>query len=261
MSKKLTVKDIIGCKGKRKLTEIYTHTPLEAEACEEAGIDMIITSELNHYQRIRTAAPDTFLTVGLSYGRHLDESKILKRAFELVKEGADAVYCPQSPRFIKAIADEGIPVVGHSGFVPYKSTHYGGFKAYGKTAKEARNILDEIMRIQEAGAFAVELEIIPSKVASEISKRVDIFLIGMGSGTSCDAQYLFSDDVLGYNEGHIPRHAKVYTDTGVEFARVRAKAVNAYTEFLSDVQNKKYPDHTHEVKIDHMEFKNFKENS
>lgn len=259
MSKKLTVKDILGCKGKRKLTEIYTHTPLEAEACEEAGIDMIITSELNHYQRIRAAAPDTFLTVGLSYGRHLDEYQILKRAFELANEGADAIYCPQSPRFIKAISDEGIPVVGHSGFVPYKSTHYGGFKAFGKTAKEAQYILDEIMRIQDAGAFAVELEIIPSEVAAEIANRVGIFLIGMGSGTACDAQYLFSDDVLGYNPGHIPRHAKVYTDTSVDFARVKAKAVNAYAEFLSDVQNKKYPDYSHEIKIDPTELKTFKE--
>ena len=68
MQKKLTVKDILGSRGKRKLTEIYTHTVLEAEACEAAGIDMIITSELNDYERIRSAAPNTFFTVGLSYG-------------------------------------------------------------------------------------------------------------------------------------------------------------------------------------------------
>ena len=68
MQKKLTVKDILGFRGKRKLTEIYTHTVLEAEACESAGIDMIITSELNDYERIRSAAPNTFFTVGLSYG-------------------------------------------------------------------------------------------------------------------------------------------------------------------------------------------------
>ena len=66
MQKKLTVKDILGSRGKRKLTEIYTHTVLEAEACEAAGIDMIITSELNDYERIRSAAPNTFFTVGLS---------------------------------------------------------------------------------------------------------------------------------------------------------------------------------------------------
>ena len=142
---------------------------------------------------------------------------ILKRCFYLMNKGADAIYCPQSSRFIKAIADEGIPVIGHSGFIPYKSTHYGGFKAVGKTNIEAKKILSEIIKIKEAGAFAVELEIVPSKIATEISKVVDIFLIGMGSGLGCDAQYLFSEDVLGYNTGHIPRHAKVYSDLHKDF--------------------------------------------
>lgn len=259
MAKKLTVKDLLAFRGVRKLTEIYTHTPLEAEACEEAGIDMIITSEMNHYQRIRAAAPETFLTVGLSYGRHLDEYSILKRSFELLHQGADAIYCPQSPRFIKAIADEGIPVIGHSGFVPYKATHYGGFKAYGKTAEEAEKLLNDIIEIKQAGAFAVELEIVPSEVAAEIARRVDIFLIGMGSGIGCDAQYLFSDDVLGYNPGHIPRHAKVYTNTGVDFDRIKEKAKGAYAEFLDEVQQQKYPAKEHDIKIDLNELSKWKQ--
>ncbi|MEL0129347.1 MAG: 3-methyl-2-oxobutanoate hydroxymethyltransferase, partial [Paracoccaceae bacterium] len=167
MSKKLTVKEILDSRGLKKLTEIYTHTPLEAEACEKAGVDMIISSELNDYTRIRSAAPNTFFTVGLNYGAHLDEYSILKRCFYLMNKGADAIYCPQSSRFIKAIADEGIPVIGHSGFIPYKSTHYGGFKAVGKTNIEAKKILSEIIKIKEAGAFAVELEIVPSKIATE----------------------------------------------------------------------------------------------
>ena len=60
-----------------------------------------------------------------------------------MNNGADAIYCPQSLRFIKAISQEGIPVVGHTGFIPYKSTHYGGFKSFGKTAKEANKIYEE----------------------------------------------------------------------------------------------------------------------
>lgn len=258
MTDKLTVKDILDSRGKRKLTEIYTHSPLEAQACEAAGIDMIITSEFNNYRKIRDAAPHTFMTVGLGYGVHLDENRILRRSFELMNQGADAIYCPQSPRFIKAIANEGIPVVGHSGFVPYKSTHYGGFKAVGKTAAEAKKILDEIMAISAAGAFAVELEIVPSAVAEEISRRVDIFLIGMGSGIGCDAQYLFSDDVLGYNDGHIPRHAKVYSDTHIEFAKIRAKAITAYSAFIDDVRDQAYPSAEHEIKIGPEELAKFK---
>ena len=212
MKKKLTVKEILECKGKKKLTEVYTHNHLEAEACEIAGIEMIVSSELNDINNIRKSAKNTFLTVGLSYGKYLNELEILRRSFELHDAGADAIYCPQSNKLIKAIADEGIPVVGHTGFVPYKSSLYGGFKAFGKTAKEARKIYDQTLKLQDAGAFAIEIEIVPFKVAEFISKKVEAFMIGMGSGLGCDAQYLFSEDILGYNKGHIPRHAKVYTN-------------------------------------------------
>ena len=134
----LPIKDIINCKGKRKLAEVYTHNPLEAEACELAGIEMIVSSEKNDISGIRNAAKNTFLTVGLQYGKYLTEYDILKRSFVLFENGADAIYCPQSNKYIKAIADEGIPVVGHTGFIPYKSTFYGGFKAFGKNSKEAK---------------------------------------------------------------------------------------------------------------------------
>ena len=132
MKKKLTVKDILGSKGKKKLTQVYVHSPLEANACEQSGIDMIISSENNNFKFLRESAMNTFFTVGLQFGRYLSEYEIVKRSFQLLETGADAIYCPQSSRFIKAIANEGIPVVGHAGFIPYKATHYGGFKAYGK---------------------------------------------------------------------------------------------------------------------------------
>ena len=138
MVQKLTVKEILQCKGNKKLTEVYTHNPLEAESCELAEIEMIVSSERNDIENIRNAAKNTFLTVGLQYGKYLNELDILKRCFFLYENGADAIYCPQSLKLIKAISDEGIPVVGHTGFIPYKSTFYGGFKAYGKNAIEAK---------------------------------------------------------------------------------------------------------------------------
>ncbi len=257
MSKKLTVKEILQCKGVKKLTEVYTHTPLEAESCEIAGIDMIISSEKNDIEGIRNAAKNTFLTVGLKYGKYLNELDILKRCFYLCENGADAIYCPQSYKLVKAIADEGIPVVGHTGFIPYKSTFYGGFKAYGKNAFEASKIFDETKKLQEAGAFAVEIEIVPFKVAKYISKNVSVFLIGMGSGTGCDAQYLFSEDILGYNKGHIPRHAKVYTNLSEEYSKIKLKSVQAFKEFKKDVISKKYPDKSHDINISQNEYDSF----
>ena len=73
--------------------------------------------------------------------------------------------------------------------------------------KEAKKIYDQCMILQDAGVFAIEIEIVPFKVAEFISTNIDVFMIGMGSGIGCDAQYLFAEDILGYNSGHIPRHA------------------------------------------------------
>jgi len=255
--KKLTVKEIHECKGKKKLTEVYTHNPIEAEACELAGIDMIISSEKNDIEGIRKSAKNTFFTVGLTYGKYLSEFEILKKSFELFENGADAIYCPQSIKFVKAIADEGIPVVGHTGFIPYKSTFYGGFKAYGKNANEAKKIYNEALKLQDSGAFAIEIEIVPFKVAEYISKNLKIFLIGMGSGLGCDAQYLFSEDILGYNKGHIPRHAKVYANLTDDYENIKQKSIEAYTNFKNDVATKKYPEKKHDIKIDQIEFENF----
>tara|TARA_B100000029_G_C17417521_1_gene903044 strand:+ start:102 stop:890 length:789 start_codon:yes stop_codon:yes gene_type:complete len=257
MKKKLTVKDILACKGKEKLAEVYTHNAREAEACELAGIQMIISSENNDTRSIRHSAQNTFLTIGLSYGKYLTEYDILKRAFALYESGADAIYCPQSNKFIKAIADEGIPVVGHTGFIPYKSTFFGGFKAFGKTAFEAKKIYDQTLKLQEAGAFAAEIEIVPFKVGEYISENVSIFMIGMGSGQGCDAQYLFSEDILGYNEGHIPRHAKVYSSLSEDYEKIKIKSIKAYKKFKDEVDNRIYPDISHDIKISDIEFKKF----
>ena len=260
MHNKLTVKDILNSKGKHKLAEVYTQYAYEAEACELAGIEMIISSENNDVVGIRNAAPNTFFTVGLQYGKHLSEYEIVNRAFYHLKNGADAIYCPQSAKFIKALSDEGIPVVGHTGFIPYKSTFYGGFKAFGKTSKEANKIFDQTKKIQDAGAFAVEIEIVPYKVGEFISKNFEIFIIGMGSGQGCDAQYLFSEDVLGYNKGHIPRHSKVYTNLSEDYENIKKKSVQAYKDFKSEIENKIYPEPIHDIEIADNEFKEFTKN-
>ena len=260
MQKKLTIKDIINCKGKRKLAEVYTHNPLEAEACELAGIEMIVSSEKNNISGIRNAAKNTFLTVGLQYGKYLTEYDILKRSFVLFENGADAIYCPQSNKYIKAIADEGIPVVGHTGFIPYKSTFYGGFKAFGKNSKEAKIVYDQALKLQDVGAFAAEIEIVPFILGEYISKNLDIFMIGMGSGQGCDAQYLFSEDILGYNNYHIPRHAKVYADLNKDYEVIKTKSTEAFKKFKAEIVGKIYPEKKHDINMKQEEFETFLKN-
>jgi 3-methyl-2-oxobutanoate hydroxymethyltransferase len=95
---------------------------------------------------------------------------------------------------------------------------------------------------------------VPVEVAEAISKRTSLFMISMGAGTGCDAQYLFADDVLGQNRGHIPRHSKVYRNFAAEYDRLQAERVAAFSEFVTDVNSKGYPEDRHIVRMDDSEF-------
>ena len=107
----------------------------------------------------------------------------------------------------------------------------------------------DLKRYEEAGAFAVEMEVVPTPVATEITKRTSMLVVGMGAGPHCDVQYLFSTDVLGDNEGHIPRHSKVYRNFKAEYARLHRESIGAFRELKRDVDSGAYPEARHEVSI------------
>ena len=113
------------------------------------------------------------------------------------------------------------------------------------------------LELQEAGAIGVELEVVPTKVAEVITKKVDIMTLSMGSGSGCDGQYLFANDVLGYTDGHTPRHARIYRDFKKEFAKLQRERVNAFKEFHDDTVKKNFNDPKITVSIDDKEFENF----
>lgn len=258
--KKLTVKDIFDLKGKRQLTEVYVSTPAEASACEAAGIDLIITSERNDVSAIRKAAPNTFFSVGfINGGDYVNGDECIRNAFKAMNMGADAVYAGVSLRSVEAMANEGIPVVGHVGFIPYKSSWFGGFKAVGKTAESALKVYQRTLAYQEAGAIGVEMEIVPHQIAAEIARRVKIMVLSMGSGTGCDGQYLFATDILGTNTGHVPRHAKVYRNLAAEYERLHQETIAAFGEFKADVASGGYPASGHMVNAKDDEYRKFLE--
>ena len=254
---KLTVKDLFALKGQRQLTEVFVGTPEEAQACEAAGIDLIVTPESPNPKAIREAAPNTFLTIGLFYGRYASAEAALEGGFRALENGADAVYTGSSIRIVEAMANEGIPVVGHVGFIPYKKTWFGGFKAVGKTMQEALKLYQRTLAYQEAGAIGVEMELVPHQVAAEISKRVKIIVLSMGSGNGCDGQYLFATDILGTNRGHVPRHAKVYRDLKTEYDRLQRETIAAFGEFKADVDSGTYPGPEHQINAKSDEYQQF----
>jgi 3-methyl-2-oxobutanoate hydroxymethyltransferase len=115
----------------------------------------------------------------------------------------------------------------------------------------------QVRDLENAGAFAAEIEVVPDRVAAEISRRTSLLLLSMGAGRGCDAQYLFAEDVLGSTEGHRPRHAKVYRDFRTEFARLQRERIAAFHEFCNDVRVGAYPGAEHLVGIADAEFEAF----
>ena len=265
--KKLTVYDYLRCKGKRQLSVLFVHSADEARAAEEAGIDMICTSHdapqygiynsFDELKRIREAAPSCFMQSGGAVNA-ASEYEAMKLAHKYLEVGADVVYGGTwSYKWIRALRDENIPINSHVGLVPGKASWIGGFRAIGKTADEAAGVLQHTLELQEAGVIGVELEVVPPKVASIITKKVKIMTLSMGSGSGCDGQYLFANDVLGYTQGHIPRHARIYKDFKKEFERLQVQRIEAFKSFHEDTINKKFDDPKITVGIDDKEYDKF----
>ena len=270
--KKLTVYDYLGSKGKRQLSALFVHSADEAKAAEEAGIDIICTSHdypdfgiynsFEELKRIRAAAPTCLMQTGGAI-TPASEYEALKVCHKYLEIGTDVIYGGTwSHKWIKALRDENVPINSHVGLVPGKATWIGGFRAIGKTAEEAIGVLKHTQELQEAGAIGVELEVVPPKVAEVITNKVDIITLSMGSGSGCDGQYLFANDVLGYtsyNGGHIPRHARIYRDFKNEYEKLQVERVKAFKEYHNDTVNKKFDDPKITVGIKDNEFDKFLE--
>ena len=257
-AKRPTVADLLALKGKRQLAMLRVMTLEEAEAAERAGVELFsVPPALMEAREFRDAAPTAFVFAGLEHGTYATTGDYLRAAFRMLKATADAVYCAASYKTIRRLRDEGIPVCGHSGLIPSQATWTGGFTAVGKTAKSAEFVWNQVKALEEAGAFSAEIEVVPAEVAAAISERTAMFMISMGAGTGCDAQYLFAEDVLGTNRGHIPRHAKTYRNFAAEYDRLQSERVAAFSEYVADVRAGAYPEGRHAVGIERPELDAF----
>ena len=242
MAKRPTVADLLANRGKHQYAMLRVETLDEAAAAATAGVELFsIPPALIHDRRFREVAPTAFVFPGENFYDIGDTAAFLKWAMPLYKAGADAVYCSGSLKTVRELADHAIPVCGHVGLIPSKATWTGGFKAVGKTLDSAKRVWDQCVALEDAGAFAVEIEVVPHQITAAIAERTGLFLVAMGGGPAAHAQYLFSDDVLGQNNGHIPRHAKIYADFTAEYAKLQEKRVAAMKGFADDVHSGAYP--------------------
>jgi 3-methyl-2-oxobutanoate hydroxymethyltransferase len=152
------------------------------------------------------------------------------------------------------MAREGIPVVGHLGMVPRHAT-WTNIRPICKTAAEAKELYAQMKRLENAGAYAAELELVPHKLASYLCKNTSLILMSLGSGSGCDTQFLFSDDILGDYEERIPRHAKAYRNFLEEYKRLQDERIAAFKEYAEDVKSRRFPGNGNLVSMNEEEFK------
>jgi 3-methyl-2-oxobutanoate hydroxymethyltransferase len=246
-----TVKDLKDQKGNNILTETVPFSIEEATAAEEAGIDtMKVRFDPKNPDlaiAIRKAAPNTFMAFSCPLIAAATKDEAVRIGYKAMEIGADAVMTQWSPSFIEAATEAGIPVQAHAGLVPRRSTWTGGLKAVGKSLEEAIWIYNQIKIFENAGAYAVEVEVIPEDLLIEISKRTTLLTSSIGAGKGGDIQFLFADDILGNNGPPYVRHSKQYRDLYKIKQDMQLERVAGFKEFIDDVKNGNFPKKEHVI--------------
>ena len=248
-----TVRDIIDLKGEKQLTQTLPFTPNEAKAAEDAGIDLMNT-RFNYFKQetaieIRKSGSKTFMSFVIPLLSDPTKDDALKHSYKAMELGADGIIFQGSLNHIETLSNAGIPVQGHIGLVPRKSTWTGGIRAVGKTIDEAKALFQNLKDLENAGAWAVECEVIPSRLMRELSSRTSLVTISIGSGNGGDVQFLFAEDILGASEGPFPRHSKQYCNLFKEAQRIQKIRVNAFKDFIDDVNSDIFPSNNFEVEV------------
>jgi len=254
-----------------KISMLTCYDYSTAKLMEAAGINSILVGD--SLGNVMLGYPDTIsvtmedmITYGAAVARGTNDTMVVidmpfmsyqvsieqavTNAGRLMKEGranavkleGGAAVCPQ----IKAITDAGIPVVAHLGLTPQSINALGGNKVQGKSEEAAREMLDDALKVQEAGAFAVVLECVPAPLATLITEKLTIPTIGIGAGNGCDGQVLVYQDMLGLYSDFVPKFVKQFVKLGDEMT----KAFRAYDE---EVKSQAFPDEEHSFKMNNAD--------
>lgn len=206
----------------------------------ETTVPVTLDEMIHHTRAVRRGVTRALLVADMPYGSyHTGADDAVRAALRLIKEaGAEAVKLEGGSSragIVRRLVKEEIPVMGHIGLTPQSFHKFGGNKLQGKTEQAARRILDDARAIEDAGAFAIVLEVVPAPLASLITKSVNIPTIGIGAGMNCDAQILVIHDLLGIAFTPTrPRFVKQYAD-------LRRTMTEAIQLFADEVRSGAYP--------------------
>jgi 3-methyl-2-oxobutanoate hydroxymethyltransferase len=268
MRKKLNRFDLQKMKESgEKVVWITAYDFATAQFAEKAGMDMILVGDslgmciygydgtvpvtmdqcIYHSEAVRRGAPTTFV-IGdmpfLSYQVSVEDS--VRNAGRFFKEAnVDAIklegglrVCPQ----VRAIADGGMLVMGHIGLTPQSSGQLGGFKAQGRTAETALDVLKDAHAVEEAGAFSLLVEAVPPEVCKIIRDELTIPVYSIGAGIHADGQLMISSDVLGVFQAFTPKFVKKYANIAEEITK-------AFEAYIEDVRAQRFPEDQHTYKM------------
>ncbi|HEX8738037.1 MAG TPA: 3-methyl-2-oxobutanoate hydroxymethyltransferase [Pyrinomonadaceae bacterium] len=230
-----------------------------ARIVDEAGVDIILVGDsignvIHGYGNtipvsleeitsatiaVKRATERAMVVADMPYGSyHVNEDESVRNALQLMKHGgAEAVKLEGGRNrvdLVKRLVDEEIPVVAHIGLTPQSVYKLGGYRVQGKTAEAAKRLIEDAKALEDAGAFAIVLELIPREIAEIMTRELKISTIGIGAGRECDIQVLVLHDLVGFTFGRQPRFVRQY-------ANIREVMNSAITEWMTDVKNGTYP--------------------
>jgi 3-methyl-2-oxobutanoate hydroxymethyltransferase len=265
---RITTTDIRQMKSKKeKIVTITAYDYSTAKLIDESGIPLILVGDslgtvvlgydstipvtmedmIHHIKAVCRGAKNALVVGDMPFMTyHTSTADAMKNAARFLQEaGAQAVKLEGgevAAETIKKLVDCGIPVMGHIGFTPQSLYQLGGYKAQGKTPEAAARLLRDALAVQQAGAFSIVLEVVPSILAKLITEKLDIPTIGIGAGPDCDGQIQVINDILG-TSGFVPRHAK-------QFANLSPVIETALADYISEVKNNTFPSRQHSVVVD-----------
>jgi 3-methyl-2-oxobutanoate hydroxymethyltransferase len=258
----VTIHDLAAYKARgERFTMLTAYDFPTAQILDEAGVPVLLVGdslaqvvlgydttipvtvdEMLHHTRAVARGTRNALIVGDmpfgSYQTSVDEG--MRNAARFLKEGGAHSVKLEGPQMdlVSKLADSGIPVMGHLGLTPQSVHLFGGYKVQGRSDEQRANIARWAKELEEAGAFALVLECVPSDLAARITKALSIPTIGIGAGSECDAQVLVINDLVGLTAGKIPKFVKRYAD-------VRSVIADAATRYIDEVRTGEYPDEQH----------------
>lgn len=269
-TKRTTIQDIHSLHQRNeKITVITAYDYLSAQLADSANPEMILVGDslamvalgyedtnelpfdefLYHCKAVSRGTRTGFIIADMPFGSYESStSKAVDSAIQLISKGrANAVKLEGGSEItetIKTLTKLGIPVMGHVGLTPQRLNSLGGFKVQGRSLESAQKVLEDALRVQEAGAFSIVLEAIPHRLASLISDKLDIPTIGIGAGNGTSGQVLVQTDLCGLSDGHTPKFVK-------KFANARDVMVGAMTQYVQEVKRMEFPQtevHTYKIK-------------